>query len=128
MAHPPFPRPRVEGKGEAAAQHRAYLRDLARRAEPVEPRRERLLQRWRDRLRAALLAALQSRRVTSSMNNGTPPVRSLTPSITSLDKAWREASSPPFAGLGAIQRRERDRAVMSSARPTAREIPAASSR
>jgi hypothetical protein len=28
------------------------------------------------------------------MNNGTPPVRSLTPSITSLDKAWREASSP----------------------------------
>ena len=35
-----------------------------------------------------------SRRVTSSTNSGTPPVRSLTPSMTSLDSAWREASLP----------------------------------
>jgi hypothetical protein len=34
------------------------------------------------------------RRVTSSTNSGTPPVRSLTPSTTSCDSAYREASSP----------------------------------
>ena len=45
--------------GEAASDHRADLRHLARGAEPVEPRRQRLLQRRRDRLDAALLAALQ---------------------------------------------------------------------
>ena len=44
--------------GEAASDHRADLRHLARGAEPVEPRRQRLLQRRRDRLDAALLAAL----------------------------------------------------------------------
>ena len=45
--------------GEAAPDHRADLRHLARRAEPVEPRHQRLLQRRRDRLDAALLTALQ---------------------------------------------------------------------
>ena len=44
---------------ETAAQHRADLRGLARGAEPVEPRRERLLQGRRDRLGAALFPALQ---------------------------------------------------------------------
>ena len=44
---------------EAAAQHRADLRGFTRGAEPVEPRGERLLQGRRDRLRAALFAALQ---------------------------------------------------------------------
>jgi hypothetical protein len=44
---------------EAAPQHCADLRGLARGAEPIEPRRERLLQGRRDRLRAALFAALQ---------------------------------------------------------------------
>ena len=44
---------------ESAAQHRADLRGLARGAEPIEPRGERLLQGRRDRLRAALFAALQ---------------------------------------------------------------------
>jgi glutathione S-transferase len=33
-------------------------------------------------------------RVTSSTNSGTPPVRSVTPSITSFGSAWRAASSP----------------------------------
>jgi hypothetical protein len=46
--------------GEAAADDRADLRHFARRAEPVEPRHQRLLQRRRDRLDAAAsLAALQ---------------------------------------------------------------------
>ena len=44
---------------ESAAQHRADLRGLTRGAEPIEPRGERLLQGRRDRLRAALFAALQ---------------------------------------------------------------------
>jgi hypothetical protein len=35
------------------------LGHLARWAEPVEPRHQRLLQRWWDSLNAALLAALQ---------------------------------------------------------------------
>ena len=35
-----------------------------------------------------------SRRVTSSTNSGTPPVRSLTPSTMSLGSAWWAASSP----------------------------------
>jgi DNA-binding winged helix-turn-helix (wHTH) protein len=41
-------------------------------------------------------ASLRSmrRRVTSSTNSGTPLVRSLTPSTTSLDSAWREAIPP----------------------------------
>ena len=43
-----------------APEHGADLRDLARGAEPVEPRGERLLQGRRDRLRAALDAALQA--------------------------------------------------------------------
>ena len=44
---------------ESAAQHCADLRSLARGAEPIEPRGERLLQGRRDRLRAALFATLQ---------------------------------------------------------------------
>jgi hypothetical protein len=42
---------------EAAANHRADLRHLARRAEPVEPRHQRLLKGRRDGVDAALLAA-----------------------------------------------------------------------
>jgi hypothetical protein len=44
---------------EITAQHGAYLRDFARFAEPIEPRRERLLKRRRDRLQATGLAALE---------------------------------------------------------------------
>jgi hypothetical protein len=44
---------------EVAPKHGADLRDLPRGAEPVETCRERLLQGRRDRLRAALDAALQ---------------------------------------------------------------------
>src|SRR6202041_447280 len=46
---------------EITAQYGADLRDFARFAEPVEPRRERLLKRRRDRLRAARLAALEQK-------------------------------------------------------------------
>ena len=46
---------------EITTQYGADLRDFARFAEPVEPRRERLLKRRRDRLRAARLAALEQK-------------------------------------------------------------------
>ena len=44
---------------EITSEHRADLRDLARGAQPVEARGERLLERRRDRLHAALIAALE---------------------------------------------------------------------
>jgi hypothetical protein len=47
-----------ERVGEIAPDHGANLRHLARRSKPVEPRRQRLLQCWRDCLDAALFAAL----------------------------------------------------------------------
>jgi hypothetical protein len=50
-----------QGIGEIASQHRADLRDFARRPKPVEPRRERLLKRRRDRLQAAGFAALNEK-------------------------------------------------------------------
>jgi hypothetical protein len=46
---------------EITAQYGADLRDIARFAERVEPRRERLLKRRRDRLQAARLAALEQK-------------------------------------------------------------------
>src|SRR5580693_2930072 len=46
---------------EIMAQYGADLRDFARFAERVEPRRERLLKRRRDRLQAAGLAALEQK-------------------------------------------------------------------
>ena len=45
--------------GEAPTQHRPDLRDFARRSQAVEARGERLPQARRDRLRAALFAALE---------------------------------------------------------------------
>ena len=45
--------------GEVASKHRADLRHLARRAEPIEARGKRLLQGRRDGLNTALLAALK---------------------------------------------------------------------
>jgi hypothetical protein len=56
IVHPP--RPRSKLAGEAAADHRPDLRHLARRAEPIEPRHQRLLQRRRYRLRKAGKLAL----------------------------------------------------------------------
>ena len=95
----------------------------ARGAEPVEPRGERLLQGRRDRLRAALYAALQSRRVTSSTNSGTPPVRSFTPFD---DLPGQRMARGDFADhlrdLRAIERRERDDAMVRAHAPGRTEL------
>ena len=45
---------------EAPPQDRADLRDLARRSQTVEPGRQRLPERRRNRLRRPLLAALEN--------------------------------------------------------------------
>ena len=80
------------------------LRDIARFAEPVEPRGQRLLQGRQDRLQPPASPPSSRRRVTSSTNSGTPPVRSLTPSTTSLLSAWRAANSPTMSATSARSR------------------------
>ena len=64
-----------------------------------------------------------NRRVTSSTNNGTPPVRSLTPSTMSLGSARRAASSPTMLrDLRAIERRQRDHAMVRPHAPGRAEL------
>ena len=63
------------------------------------------------------------RRVTSSTNSGTPPVRAATSSITSRGSAWRaESSATMCAYLGAVKRRERDGTVMRPHAPRRPEL------
>ena len=50
-----------KAKGKSAAYHRANVRHVARRTEPVETRHQRLLQRRRNRVHTALLATLQQK-------------------------------------------------------------------
>ena len=81
--------------GEIASKHRADLRDFARL---------RRAGRGARRATAASVGGIacappcaprsSSSRVTSSTNSGTPPVRSLTPSIISSESACRLAISP----------------------------------
>ena len=52
--------------GEAAADHRADLRHLARRTEAVEPRHQGLLQRWRNGLDAAADTQVQAAALTTT--------------------------------------------------------------
>ena len=114
--------------GKIASKHRADLRDLARRPEPVEPRGERLLQGRRDRLHAALLAALeqQARHLLDEQRHAAGALAD--PSITSCGSAWRAAISATMrATCGAIERRERDRRCGASACSKAGGTPAASS-
>ena len=62
-------------------------------------------------------------RVTSSTNSGTPPVRAATSSTTSRDSAWRAESSATMSRTWrAIERRQRDRAVMRAHAPGRPEL------
>ena len=72
---------------EVAPEYGADLRDLPGSAEPVKPGGERLLQSRRDRRRAPLDAAFQEEARYLFDEQGTPPLRSLTPSMTSWDSA-----------------------------------------
>ncbi len=95
---PPFDRDVVEaGLGE-------MMRDdfgLGRRAVGIVA--EDFGRTAMQRLAAALEQAPRSSRsrVTSSTNSGTPPVRSLTPSTTSLLSARRAASPPTISATSA---------------------------
>ena len=108
--------------GEFASQHRADLRDFARLPSGRGARRAIAARSagWPD---AALSPRSSSSRVTSSTNSGTPPVRSLTPSINSLgERVARRDFADHARDPGAIEGRERNRRYDASARSRAGEI------
>jgi hypothetical protein len=79
--------------GEAAADHRADLRHLARRTEPVEPGHQRLLQGRRDSLDATTpLAALQQK-PRHLLDEQRHAAGARGESTTSRGSAWRADSS-----------------------------------
>ena len=89
--------------GKISAQDGPDLGDFARFAKPVETHGE---QRRTLGIACKPPASPPSsrRRVTSSTDSGTPPVRSLTPSTTSVLSAWRAASSPTICPTSARSR------------------------
>ena len=109
--------------GEAAADHRADLRHLARRAEPVEPRHQRLLQRRRDGLDAALLAALQQkpRHLLDEQRHAAGARGDVVHHLRGERMAGGKLRHH-VAHLRAIERRERDRAVMRAHAPGRPEL------
>ena len=108
------PRHRLQQRmREAAPEHGADLRDLARRAEPVEPGGERLLQRRRDRLHASLLAAFeqQSRHFLDEQRHAAAALGDARDHVLRQGLARRDLADHA-RDLAAIERRERDHAVM----------------
>ena len=108
---------------EAAAQNCANLRGLTRSAEPIEPRGERLLQCRRDRLRAALLAALQqeARNLLNEQRNAAGALAD-----TFDDVPWQSVmgrkSSNHLRDLHAIERRQGDHAMVRPHAPRRAEL------
>ena len=114
---------------EIAAQHCADLRDLARRAEPVEPRGERLLQGRRDRLRAALLAALQqeARNLLDEQRDAAGALAHPFDNVP-RQRMTRGEFADHLRDLHAIERRRARSRCGASSRSRAGGTPAASSR
>ena len=108
---------------EISAQHRADLRGLARFAEPVEPRGERLLQGRRDRLRAALFAALQqeARHLLDEQRHAAGALAHPFDHVPRQRMAGRE-SRDHLRDLRAIERRQRDDAVVRAHAPRRAEL------
>ena len=108
---------------ESAAQHRADLRDLPRCAEPVEPRGERLLQGRRDRLRAALHAALQeqARHLLDEQRHAAGALVHPLDDVLGQRMTRREFADHA-RDLRAIERRERDHAMVRAHAPTRAEL------
>ena len=106
-----------------APQHRADLRDFARFAEPVEPRGERLLQGRRDRLCAALRVALEQE-PRHLLDEQRDAARSLAHSIDHLVGERMPACDLPdhFSHLRAVERRERNNAVVRAQAPVRAEF------
>ena len=104
--------------GELASEDRADLRDFARFAQPVEPGRERLLKRRRDRLHAARLAALEQK-PRDLLDEQRHPAGALAHALDHL-LAQRMASgelADHLRDVGAIEGAERDDAVMGAQAP-----------
>ena len=98
---------REQGMGEAAADHRANLRHLAGRAQPVEPAGQRGLQRGRDLMRPVLRQSLRRHRRTG-FDNGLGQLldeqrHAVGPLEDLLDQFGRQAklAAEPFDELGA---------------------------
>ena len=108
---------------ESAAQHGADLRGLTRGAEPIEPRGERLLQGRRDRLRAALFAALQqeARNLLDEQRNAAGALAD-----PFDDVLWQRMTGREFTNhlrdLRAIERRQRDHAMVRPHAPRRAEL------
>jgi hypothetical protein len=99
--------------GEISSQDRADLSHLARFAQPVEPRGERLLKRRRDRLQAAGLAALEQK-ARDLFDVQRHSAGALTHALDQLF-AQRIAGgefADHLRNIGAIERAERDDAVV----------------
>ena len=108
---------------EVASDHGADLRHLARWAEPVEPRRQRLLQCRRDRLDAALLAALQQepRHFLDEQRHAAGALgHAIDHFLRQRVAGGKLADHVPH--LMAVERRERNRAVMRAHAPGRPEL------
>ena len=108
---------------ESASEHRADLRDLPRGAEPVEPRGERLLQGRRDRLRAALDAALQeqARHLLDEQRHAAGALVHPLDDVLGQRMTRGEFADHP-CDLRAIERRERDHAMVRAHAPGRAEL------
>ena len=108
---------------ESAAQHCADLRGLTRGAEPIEPRGERLLQGRRDRLRAALFAALQQE-ARNLLDEERDAAGALAHPFD--DVPWQRMTGREFTNhlrdLHAIERRQRDHAMVRPHAPGRAEL------
>ena len=114
---------------ESAPQHCADLRSLARGPEPIEPCGERLLQGRRNRLGAALFAALQQE-ARHLLDEERDAAGALAHPFD--DVPWQRMTGREFTNhlrdLHAIKRRQRDRSYGATSRSMAGGTPAASSR
>ena len=109
--------------GEISPQHCADLRHFARFAKPVEPRRERMLKRGRDRLQATGLATLEQK-ARDLLDEQRHPAGALVHTLDHL-LAQRMASgelADHLRDVGAIEGAERDDAVVRAQAPRRAEF------
>jgi len=104
--------------GEIPPEHRADLRDLSRFAQPVEPRRERLLKRRRDCVQAAGLASLEQepRHFLDEQRHSAAPLAHALHHLSAQRMASGEFADHP-RDVGAIEGAERNDTVVRAQAP-----------
>jgi hypothetical protein len=109
--------------GKIASEHSANLRDFARRAEPIQPRGERLLQGWRDGVNTALLPALkkQARHLLDEQRHSPCSLANLVDYVFGERMARRDLADHA-RDPSAIKGAERDHAVMRTQAPGRAEL------